>query len=120
MDTAISWRSALEKKLLSGHRPFEGEQFLHVIHQILTAEAPPLGTLRAGLPPSLVALVERAMAKDAAARLPTVTALADALMPFAGRASVRPDGEDLGHLATVLTPGTMGGAPLRNRLERRG
>jgi eukaryotic-like serine/threonine-protein kinase len=93
-------------ELLSGHKPFEGERFLHVIHQILSAEAPPLGTLRAGLPPALVALVERAMTKEVGARLPTVTALADGLLPFAGRTSVPPDQAALGHAATVATEKT--------------
>jgi serine/threonine protein kinase len=72
-------------ELLSCRTPFEGEQFLHVIHEILTSEPPALATLRPGLPPALGGVVKRAMAKDVARRFPTVTALAEALSPFAKR-----------------------------------
>jgi tRNA A-37 threonylcarbamoyl transferase component Bud32 len=97
-------------ELLSGRRPFEGERFLQVIHQILGAVPAPLGTVRAGLPPGLVALVERAMAKNVTERLPTVAALADALMPFAGRTSLPPGHEALGHEPTMATPVTAADA----------
>src|SRR4029077_7695172 len=50
-------------ELLTGKKPFEGGAFLEVIHKILSQEAPPLATLRSGLPPGLVALVERALTK---------------------------------------------------------
>ena len=74
-------------ELLSGRRPFEGERFLYIIHEILNADPPPLQTLRAGLPPELAALVQRAMSKNVTDRLPSVAAFAEALAPFAGRPS---------------------------------
>ena len=74
-------------EFLSGCKPFNGEQFLHVIHQILTGDPVPLATLRPDLPPRLGAVVDGAMAKDIATRIPTVAALAEALRPFAGRES---------------------------------
>lgn len=74
-------------ELLSGRKPFEGEQFLHVIHQILTADPPHLPTLRPGLPSGLVATVEKAMKKEPGERLPTVRALLESLTPFAATAS---------------------------------
>jgi hypothetical protein len=74
-------------EFLSGCKPFNGEQFLHVIHQILTGDPVPLSMLRPDLPPGLGAVVDRAMAKDIATRIPTVAALAEALRPFAGRES---------------------------------
>ena len=76
-------------ELLAGRRPFEGEEFLNVVHQILTSEPPRLATLRSGLPPGLGELVERAMSKDTARRFPTVEALAAALGPFAARTTAR-------------------------------
>jgi serine/threonine-protein kinase len=75
-------------ELLSGRKPFEGEQFLSILHQIQNAEPAPLSKQRPGLPPALLAVVERAMIKKAAFRLPSVLALAEALAAYAGRASV--------------------------------
>jgi hypothetical protein len=66
--------------------------------------------LRPDLPPKLVAVIEQAMKKDLAARLPSVTALGEALAPFVGG---RPDVEPavavqpLG--ATLATPATRSG-----------
>jgi eukaryotic-like serine/threonine-protein kinase len=74
-------------ELLSGRKPFVGEQFLQVIHQILSVEPPPLATLRPALPPRLAAAVQRAMAKDAAVRFPSVAAVAEELGPLIGSAS---------------------------------
>ena len=97
-------------ELLAGRKPFLGEQFLEVIHQILSFEAPPLATLRPDLPPKLVAVIEQAMKKDIAERLPSVIALGQALSPFAGG---RPEAEPLapaqGLGPTLATPATRSG-----------
>ena len=69
-------------ELLAGRRPFEGAQFLHVIHEILTAEPAPLGNLRPDLPAGLVMAVSRAMTKDPTQRSPSVQVWADSLAPF--------------------------------------
>jgi serine/threonine-protein kinase len=69
-------------ELLAGRRPFEGAQFLHVIHEILTAEPAPLRDLRPDLPAGLVMAVSRAMTRDAAQRSPSVQVWADSLAPF--------------------------------------
>jgi serine/threonine protein kinase len=73
-------------ELLTGRKPFEGTQFLEVVHQILGAEPTPLATLRPGIPARLSAAVERAMTKGLEQRFPTVGAFAEALGPFAMRA----------------------------------
>jgi eukaryotic-like serine/threonine-protein kinase len=69
-------------ELLAGRRPFEGAQFLHVIHEILTAEPAPLGDMRPDLPAGLVMAVSRAMTKNPAQRSPSVQVWADSLAPF--------------------------------------
>jgi serine/threonine-protein kinase len=97
-------------ELLSGRKPFVGEQFLEVIHQILSFDPTPLATLRPGLPPKVVAAVESAMKKDSAQRLSSVAALAEVLAPFAG---VR-WGSEPSHAAppmapTLATPATQVG-----------
>jgi eukaryotic-like serine/threonine-protein kinase len=74
-------------QLLSGRRPFEGEQFLHIIHQVLSVDPPRLAELCPELPPELVSVVEQAMQKERGVRLPSVLALIDALAPFANPAN---------------------------------
>jgi serine/threonine protein kinase len=97
-------------ELLAGRKPFLGEQFLHVIHQILSSDPPPLATLRSDLPPKLVATVEAAMKKDLAQRLPSVVALGEALAPFAGtRATDERRPLQQAVAPTVATPGTSVG-----------
>jgi eukaryotic-like serine/threonine-protein kinase len=94
-------------ELLSGRKPFLGEQFLEVIHQILSFEPPPLATLRPDLPPKLVAAVESAMKKDLRERLPSVVALAEALAPFVGaRGAAESPRAAAAFEATLATPGT--------------
>ena len=77
-------------ELLAARRPFEGDQFLHVIHQILSATPAPLATLRPDVPAGLTAAISRAMTKDVAARLPSVKALAELLAPFDDRGTYEP------------------------------
>jgi serine/threonine-protein kinase len=97
-------------EMLAGRKPFLGEQFLEVIHQILSFEPPPLATLRPDLPPKLVAAVESAMKKDLGQRLPSVVALAEALAPFAGaRGAAESPRAAAAFEATVATPGTLVG-----------
>jgi eukaryotic-like serine/threonine-protein kinase len=96
-------------ELLSGRRPFEGQQFLNVIHQILSVDPPPLGELRPGLPAKLTAVIEQAMRKDVAQRLPSVMALGEALAVFAGRVAnggQEPVRSREAMFPTMPTPGT--------------
>lgn len=55
-------------ELLSGRRPWEGDSEVALIGQIMMQDAPPLGELREDVPAELVAIVEKALAKDRAAR----------------------------------------------------
>jgi serine/threonine-protein kinase len=104
-------------ELLSGRKPFDAEQPLNVVHQILNATPPPLATTRPGLPRGLVATVERALRKDADARFPSIRALATALAPFADAGATR---ADAGAGATRPTPATTTDqTPRRPRLGRR-
>ncbi|MES1166274.1 MAG: serine/threonine-protein kinase, partial [Verrucomicrobiota bacterium] len=79
-------------ELLAGQRPFAGDQFLQVGHQILSVAPRPLGDLRPALPARLIAAIDRAMAKELSARWPTVLAFADALSAFAGGRAVTDPG----------------------------
>lgn len=117
-------------EFLTGRKPFPGQAFLDVIYAILHSDPVPLANARPGLPPALVAVVERAMTKDVGSRTPTVTALAEALGPFASRQSsarvpsVAPAEPIAPTLATGGLGGRMGGAtfapktPLRKTVAK--
>ena len=49
--------------LIAGRPPFDAMQQQAIMHQIYHAEAPPLATLRDGVPAGLQALIERSLAK---------------------------------------------------------
>ena len=55
-------------ELLAGKRPWEGTSEVALIGKIMTEEPTPLPVLRADAPPGLVAIVDKALAKDRALR----------------------------------------------------
>ncbi|WP_433224356.1 serine/threonine-protein kinase [Dactylosporangium sp. CS-047395] len=69
---------------LSGARPFEGENPLEIAMRHVRDMPPPLP---ADIPPPVAQLVERAMAKDPAARWPSAAALAQAARRVSGQLS---------------------------------
>jgi serine/threonine protein kinase len=93
-------------ELLGGHRPFEGDEPLNVVHQILSANPPALDTFRPGLPAGLVAVVGKAIQKDAGERFQSVGSLAAALAPFAGRTTMFRDLASPPAMSTRPTPAT--------------
>ena len=78
-------------ELLSGKKPHPGEGYNAILAHILTQPVIPLATLSPGLPPGLVAVIERALASEPARRQSSIAQLGDELLPFAGRAV--PSGE---------------------------
>ncbi len=56
-------------ELLSGERPFRGSNPATVVSAILQAPVPPLGALRPGLPPELIALITRMLERDPTRRI---------------------------------------------------
>jgi len=50
--------------LIAGRPPFDAMQQQAIMHQIYNGTAPPLATLRDGVPAALQALIERSLAKD--------------------------------------------------------
>jgi serine/threonine-protein kinase len=103
-------------ELLTGRKPFDGDQPLHVVHQVLNAAVPSLAAARPDLARGLVGAVERALRKDAGERFPSIRALASALAPFAARA---PSAETAAGGSTRPTPATTTDeAPPRRRWAR--
>jgi hypothetical protein len=70
---------ALLYHLFAGRPPYRGGTSLETLTRALEAEYEPLARVASDVPAPLVAIVERAMAKDAAARYPSAGALAEAL-----------------------------------------
>jgi len=80
--------------LLTGTVPFPTGTVVEKVLAHCTTAPTPVPQLRAGLPPALVAIVERMMAKDPADRFQTPAEVAAALKPF-GQPSGQPTSESL-------------------------
>jgi eukaryotic-like serine/threonine-protein kinase len=70
-------------EMLTGQRPFRGEPEA-VIRGIRNDEPAPLASLRAGVPPGLVRIVDRCLSKDPSIRFATAAALLTDLRVVAG------------------------------------
>jgi serine/threonine-protein kinase len=112
---------------LTGRRPFAGRSATEVMARILNDPHEPLDPGFAAFPPSLVRIIDKALAKDPAARFPSAAAFAQELEPAlrdAARTSpaVVPDDATLIRGAPVPPPApaaigatagmTLGGTPL--------
>jgi serine/threonine protein kinase len=68
-------------EMLTGQTPYQGSLGM-VMGQILTAAVPPVEEFRKDADPRLAAVCRRAMAKDPAARFPSMAAVAEALTEY--------------------------------------
>jgi serine/threonine protein kinase len=93
--------------LISGKGPFQGESLPELFAQILQDSAPPLSSVRGGVPASLDRVVLRCLEKDPDRRYPNVAELAFALAEF-GSPSARASAE---RIARVLQS-RSGNAPI--------
>jgi beta-lactam-binding protein with PASTA domain len=103
-------------EMLTGRRPWEGDNAAAVAVARVRTDAAPPSSLRAGVPPELDAIAIRALARDPAGRFPSAKAMADALEAFlAGRAVAAgpPAGAALaaGAAAGVVAGAVVGAAP---------
>lgn len=71
-------------EMLTGRRPFDGDDQLTLIHQTLTALPVEPGKRRPGVSPEIDAVIMRALSKDSVARWSSVTAFAKALQAAVG------------------------------------
>jgi serine/threonine-protein kinase len=107
-------------EMLAGLRPYDGFTYEEVILKVASTTAPSLGTYRADLPPGLVGVVDRAMARNRAERIGSMAQLRQEMAPFwSGRSplaaspsgapgSMSALGQTGGHAATL---GQTGGHP---------
>jgi serine/threonine-protein kinase len=76
---------------LAGREPFMADNYNALLYEIQEGTPEPLRELRPDLSPALVELVEKAMAKDPAARFQTAGQMARALEPWVLTPSKNPD-----------------------------
>ncbi|MGZ6884848.1 MAG: protein kinase domain-containing protein [Acidimicrobiia bacterium] len=69
-------------EMLTGRPPFGADTELATAVARLTTAPPAIGSLRAGVPPGLTHVVERALERDPDRRWPNAAAMRDALAPF--------------------------------------
>jgi serine/threonine protein kinase/predicted ATPase len=73
---------AIIYECVSGVNPFSAPTTFETLRRVQACECPPLALLRPDAPPELVAIVEKAMAKDPAARYPDAGRMYEALLAF--------------------------------------
>lgn len=67
-------------EMISGKRAFPGEGLPQIVHAVLYAQEHPLQALADDLPPSLLAVLQRALARDLPARFPDMDSMLDELL----------------------------------------
>ena len=77
-------------ELLTGRRPWEGDNAAAVAMARISAPPPLVSDVRPNVPPVLEAIDRRALSPDPAARFPTADAMADALEGFLDDGTARP------------------------------
>lgn len=77
-------------ELLTGRRPWEGDNAAAVAMARISAPPPLVSDVRPNVPPVLEAIDRKALSPDPGARYPSAAAMADALEAFLGEGSARP------------------------------
>jgi uncharacterized RDD family membrane protein YckC len=71
--------------LLTNRPPFEGDNAVQVVANVMNREPQPVTDLREDAPPALARVVARCLDKEPARRYPDYAALRNALLPFSSR-----------------------------------
>ena len=98
-------------EMLTGHVPFEGDNFVAVALRHVNEAAPDIRDSRSDIPPRLAAAIDTALQKDPARRFPTMRAFAEEL-----RACVAGAGSEG---VTQVIPAAARRRPPRTRKRRR-
>ena len=71
-------------EMFTGHVPFDDNDTSRLVRRIIVESPPKAETFRPDLPPELLSLLDRSIAKDPQARFPDADTLADAIASFEG------------------------------------
>jgi serine/threonine-protein kinase len=109
-------------QLLTGVRPFDGDNDFSIIHQVIGHTPPAPSTVVPGLPPAFDAVIAKAMAKQREARFATAGEFAMALeQAFAGvelpPAVLHPPTRSPVTPVSTVRSETIPGAPITHELE---
>jgi serine/threonine-protein kinase len=88
-------------ELLTGRRPWEGDNAAAVAMARISAPPPLVSDVRPNVPPVLEAIDRKALSPDPAARYPTADAMADALEAFLDEGAPRPGAAGIAAAAAV-------------------
>ncbi len=97
--------------LLTGQRPFDMANDVALMHAIINDAPRPVTTFRDDVPPALVAIIERAMARDRDDRFADCRELQEALERFIATQGAVVSTAQLGQLATRVLDSRTGGEP---------
>ncbi|MDJ0764357.1 MAG: serine/threonine-protein kinase [Myxococcota bacterium] len=73
-------------EMISGALPFDGDTYNEVIGNILLASQPDLSALLPQLPPGLISVIDKALAKDRDIRYSSAAEMIEHLLPYQGNA----------------------------------
>ncbi len=90
-------------ELLTGRRPWEGDNAAAVAMARISAPPPLVSDVRPNVPPVLEAIDRRALSPDPAARFPSAVAMAQALESFLDEGAPRPAGAAAAGAAVAAT-----------------
>jgi serine/threonine-protein kinase len=93
-------------EMLSGKPPYEGANFMEILHKKANTSPVPLSTLREDIPPSLDALIMRTLSKDPASRPQSMEELGRLLLDVGGMAYPSIGKIDLAFFASHDSSGT--------------
>jgi len=83
--TDIYAMGVLLYEMFTGQVPFDDPDTARLVRKVISEAPPKAETLRPDLPPELLGILDRAIAKDPAARFLDADALADAISAFEGK-----------------------------------
>jgi putative methionine-R-sulfoxide reductase with GAF domain len=84
--TDIYAMGVLLYEMFTGQVPFDDPDTARLVRRVIIEAPPKAETLRPDLPPELLGILDRAIAKDPQARFPDADSLADAISAFEGKA----------------------------------
>jgi len=85
VSTDVYAMGVLLYEMFTGRVPFDDNDTARLVRRVLSEEPPKAATLRPDMPPELLSILDRAVAKDPAARFPDAEAMADAIARFEGQ-----------------------------------